>query len=282
MSPGYRSACSPQLKLPGVDHDAADRGAVAAEELRGRVDDDVGAVLDRPQQVGRRHGVVDHERHAGLVRDVGDRRGRRARCRAGCPASRRTAAWCSAGSRRATRRALSGSSTKLTSMPELRERVVEQVVGAAVERGARHEVVARLGDVEDREGLGGLAGGERHGGEPAFERRDALFQHVLGGVHDPRVDVAQLGEPEQRGGVLGVAERVGRGLVDRGGTSAGGRVGRGARVHLLGLEGPGFGHSCLQERATGSSVSGRGDRPRSRPACDPHACAPRDGSRARP
>ena len=145
--------------------------------------------------------------------------------------------------------------------PQLGERVVEEVVRAAVERGGGHEVVARLGDVEDGEGLGGLAGGERDGGQPALERGDALLEHVLGGVHDPRVDVAELGEPEQRGGVLGVAERVGRGLVDRGGARAGRRVGRGARVHLLGLEGPGFGHRCLQvELRVSGSAAGAADR----------------------
>ena len=86
-----------------------------------------------------------------------------------------------------------------------------------------------------------------HRADPALERGDALLQHVLGRVHDPRVDVAELGEPEQRRGVLGVAEDVGRRLVDRGGAGAGGRVGRGAGVDLLGLEGPvggrvGLGH----------------------------------------
>jgi hypothetical protein len=56
-----------------VDDRAADDGAVAAEELGGRVHDDVGAVLERADEVGRRDRVVDDERHAGLVRDVGDR-----------------------------------------------------------------------------------------------------------------------------------------------------------------------------------------------------------------
>jgi hypothetical protein len=34
--------------------------------------DDVGAVLEGPAEVGRGHGVVDHERHAGLARDRAD------------------------------------------------------------------------------------------------------------------------------------------------------------------------------------------------------------------
>ena len=42
-----------------VDDGAAERRAVAAQEFRQRMDDDVGAVIDRPQQDRRRHGVVD-------------------------------------------------------------------------------------------------------------------------------------------------------------------------------------------------------------------------------
>ena len=53
---------------------AAHRIAVTAEELGQRVDDDVGAVLDRAQQIGRRHGVVDDQRHAGVMGDLGNRR----------------------------------------------------------------------------------------------------------------------------------------------------------------------------------------------------------------
>ena len=40
------------VELAAVDDDAADGGAVAADELGGRVDDDVGAPLDRPDQAG--------------------------------------------------------------------------------------------------------------------------------------------------------------------------------------------------------------------------------------
>ena len=60
-------------KAAGLDDDAADRRAVPADELGGGVDDDVGAMLDRPAEIRRGEGVVDHQRHTGLVRDLGDR-----------------------------------------------------------------------------------------------------------------------------------------------------------------------------------------------------------------
>ncbi len=40
-------------------------------------------------------------------------------------------------------------------------------------------------------------------GDAAFQRRDALLQHRLGRVHDAGVDVAELLQREQVGGVLG-------------------------------------------------------------------------------
>ena len=46
---------------------------MTAKELGGRVHDDVRAVLDGTNQIRRAEGVVDHERNAVAVRDVGNR-----------------------------------------------------------------------------------------------------------------------------------------------------------------------------------------------------------------
>ena len=61
------------VELAAIDDDAADAVAMAAHELRQRVHHDVGAVIDRPAHVGRRESVVDHQRNAVLVRDLGHR-----------------------------------------------------------------------------------------------------------------------------------------------------------------------------------------------------------------
>src|SRR5262249_12568828 len=116
--------------------------------------------------------------------------------------------------------------------------VVEQVVGAAVEPRTRHDVVAGVGQVEDREVFGGLAGREEQRRDAALQRRDALLDDVLRRVHDPGVDVAGLCEAEQRGGVFGAVEGVRRGLVDRQRPRVGRAVGRLAGMDLLGLERP--------------------------------------------
>ena len=60
-------------RTAAVDDRPADRRAVAAEELGQAVHHDVGPPLERPDQVRRRHGVVDHQRDALGVGHPGDR-----------------------------------------------------------------------------------------------------------------------------------------------------------------------------------------------------------------
>ena len=128
---------------------------------------------------------------------------------------------------------------------ELRQGVVQQVVRAAVQRRRGDHVVAGLAQRHEGERLGGLAGGDGEragqadgGGAAAFECVDPGLQRRLRRVHDAGVDVADLGEPEQVRGVVGVAELVRRRLIDRHRPGAGRRVGLAADVDLLGLESP--------------------------------------------
>ena len=134
--------------------------------------------------------------------------------------------------------------------PELGEGVLEQVHGAAVEGSAGDDVVAGLGDVEQAEGGGRLAGRHEQGPDAPLEGRDPLLHGVLRRVHDPRVDVAELLEREEVLGVRGVVEDVRGRLVDRQRPGAGGAVGVLARVDLPGLEAPlglvGHRHSWCQ------------------------------------
>ena len=99
--------------------------------------------------------------------------------------------------------------------PLVAQRVGEQVPGAAVKVGGADHVVAGVGDVLERERARRLPRRERERRRPALERRHALLERVLGRVHDPRVDVAELLEREQVRRVPGVAELVRGGLVDR-------------------------------------------------------------------
>ena len=46
---------------------------MAAEKFGRRMDDHIGAILEGPDQIGRGQRIVDDERHAGALGDLGDR-----------------------------------------------------------------------------------------------------------------------------------------------------------------------------------------------------------------
>ena len=117
----------------------------------------------------------------------------------------------------------------------LGQRVLEEVVGAAVQGGAGDDVVAGAGQVEDRQRFSSLAGCDSQGAHATLESGDALFEHVRGGVHDPGVDVAELLQAEEAGRVVGVVEDVARGGVDRDRSRLGRRIDT-----LAGVDGEGF------------------------------------------
>ncbi len=198
---------------------------MAADKLGGGVDDDVSAPLDGPAKRGRRAGVVDDQRHSVLVRDLGqllDIADVELRIAQGLGVNGlRLFVDC-----RAQPVEVVGVH-KFHLDPELGQRVVKQVVGAAVERGRGNDLVSRRRQRDDDEGFGGLPRGQRQPRNAAFERGDALLEHVGGRVHDPGVDVAELLQGKQSRGVVGIVEHVGRGLVNRHGA----RLGCG--VHVL-------------------------------------------------
>ena len=140
------------VEAAGLDDHPAERRAVAAEELRRRVHDDVGAPLDRPAQVRRGDGGVDHERDAGVVGDggqaleVGDGAGR-----VGDDLGV-DQPWCAACT--AAANAVGSPTRRRTSSrtPKRAERALEQRAGAAVELGRRDDVVAGPAQRGERRG----------------------------------------------------------------------------------------------------------------------------------
>jgi hypothetical protein len=131
--------------------------------------------------------------------------------------------------------ARSSISTKRAWIPRRGQRDLEQVVCAAVQARGGDEVIAGAEQGQQRERLGRLAGGHAQRGHAALERGQPLLEGVRGGVHDARVDVAELLEREERGGVVGVAELVAGGLIDGHRARAGGGIGLIARVQGQGL-----------------------------------------------
>src|SRR6202012_2847544 len=114
---------------------------------------------------------------------------------------------------------------------ETLERVAELVDRPAVQFARRDKLVAGHQQLLQHHDLCGVAGSHRKRRCAAFERRDAFFQHRIGRIADAGVDVAERLQPKQRGGVIGIVEHEGRGLIDRRRPGAGGRIGLRARVH---------------------------------------------------
>ncbi len=243
-----------EVERAAVDDGAHDRVAVTAQELGGRVDHDVGPPVERADQVRGGHRVVEDEGHTHLVGHVGH----------------------ALDVEDVVHRVADGLAVEGLGVgahgpapgveivdvvhergldPELGQGVVQQVVGAAVQGGPGHDVAAGLGQVHDGHRLGRLARrhhqGPRHpgggGAQAVLQGGQPNLGHPLGGVHDPGVDHARLGQGEQVGGVVRVAELVGRGLVDGHGPGPGGDVG------LL----PGVDLSCLETPTLSSHLGSR-------------------------
>ena len=162
---------------------------MTANILGRRVDDDMGAVLERFADDGCRR-VVDNQGYAQLVADAGyfaDWKNRQLRVRQSL--------------RVVGSGAVVGGATEVLRIARVDEahldakgveRVGEEVPGAAVEIRRTDNIVAGTGNVLNGNGRGGLARGKGEGRSSALDGSDALFQHIAGRIHDPRIDVPQF------------------------------------------------------------------------------------------
>ena len=105
--------------------------------------------------------------------------------------------------------------------------VGQQIVAAAVDGLLGDNVVTGLGQGLNGVADGGRAGSRGQSGYAALKRRNALFQHVLGGVGQTTINITCVRQAEPGGGVGGVVEHIGSGLVD------GHRAGIGGGIGLL-------------------------------------------------
>ena len=70
----HRKSAVRPVELPRLDDRPTDARAMAADEFRRRMQDDVGAPFDRAAEVRRRERVVHDQRQFVIVRDGGNRR----------------------------------------------------------------------------------------------------------------------------------------------------------------------------------------------------------------
>ncbi len=136
---------------------------------------------------------------------------------------------------------------------EAPQRVVQQIVRAAVQRAGGDDMRAGAHQRGDGQMQRGLAAGRADRARAVFQRGDTFFEHGHGRIGDPRIDVTGAFHIEERRGVVRIAEGKRGGLVDRRGARAGGGVGGCAgvqrkRVETVGGHPGRRGHERLRER----------------------------------
>ena len=227
---------SQPVEAAAVHHGAADHRAVAGEELRRRVDDQIGAPLEGPAEPGGCERVVDDQqgargsRQAGQGLQIGDHA---ARIRQALH-EQRLGALSQDGLDR-------GEVLRIDEVAvpvELRERSAELRDRAAVEPGGCREPFAGLDQREEGQDLGGVSRGGAGRAAAALQAGNALLQRGDGRIAETGVDEAEGLEVEQGRRMVGVVERIRRGLVNRGLPCPRSWIRAGAGMDHSGLESP--------------------------------------------
>ena len=199
-------------KLATIHNGASHTVAMTGQILGERMHDDVGTMVDGAHEVGAGHGVVHDQRHPMRMGDLGQRGD-----------IRDVTQWV------ANRLAVDGlgfvinqlgKTGRVTGIGEpdlnalLRESVSKEVIGAAIQRAGRNDVVARLRDRLDGIGNGGHARGNSQRGNATLQRGHSFFQNVGGRVHDAGVDIARYLEVKQVRTVLRTVKRISDCLIN--------------------------------------------------------------------
>ena len=163
---------------------------MAAKELGHRVHDDVGAVLDRVDQIGRGERAINHQRDSMGMGDICNERhveyfepritgdfGKDQSC-----------VWRDGG----------GESFRIARVHEGRgdakagERHVQHVVASAIDVPARHDVTSAVHQGRDCHEQCRLAAGSTYRSSSVLERCEPLFEHSHRGVRYSAVQVTGL------------------------------------------------------------------------------------------
>ena len=211
------------VELAGIHHDAAERRAMAADELSGGMQHDICAMLNGPDQIGRAKGVVDHK---GDLMGVGDRRDGVDVRNVGigiaqCFQIDRLGVWPNGGLHLFQVVRIHEGGLNAVERQGMRQKII----AAAVNRLLRNDVVAFLRQRLDDIGYRCRAGGKSQRAHAALQRGEALFQYILGGVCESAVDISGVRQVEAGRCVGGVVEDIGGRLVDGNGTGVGCGIG---------------------------------------------------------
>ena len=196
--------------------------------------DDVGTQAQGIAQKGRRHRVVNHQRHTMRVGDLGhggnvEHDQTRIAQTLGKDGAR-------VGSHGRSKSLGLRGIDKAGFNTKARQVYRQHRDTAAIERTGRDHMIALLQDGHQRHRLRSHAAGRRQCGTATLQRRHTLFEGRHRRVGQARIDVAKGLQVEEARCVLGAVKNETGGLVDRQGARAGGGIGR-----LPGVNGQGFG-----------------------------------------
>ena len=190
------------IKLAVIDDHATQVGRMPIHVLSGRVRDDVGAPLKGTAHHGRREGVVDHQRHAVVVRGLGKaldvEHGQRG---IGDSLTKDELGVGLEGSLELLVGAVGGN--KRAGDTHTAHGVGEQVVGAAVDGRTRDHVIGGAGNVKDRKEVRSHARAREHRSGAALHLADLSGNQIARGVLQTAVEVARLLQVKQLAHVLG-------------------------------------------------------------------------------
>ena len=200
------------VERAAIYDDAAQARPMSADELRRRMHHDVRPVLQRPKQIRRAERIIDHHGHTVRVGDPRDRidvRDIRIRVAQRLQVHERRFG---TNRRRNLVHIVCIHERRLYAEPC--ERMLKQIVCAAIDGLLRHHMGARLGQRLDGQRDRRCARGNSQGGHTALKRRDALLQHRLRGVGQTAIDVSRICQTKAIRRMLGILEHVTRCLID--------------------------------------------------------------------
>ena len=207
----FRELAVSPVEFAPVDDDSAYGRAVAAYVLRRRCGKDVRPVIEGPYQTDADR-VVDYERNARVMGYLRERL-EIGHVELGIADGLRIDRPRPVRDRLLEFLGLRGVD-ELYRASQLRESVVQKLVSAAVEVVCGDDLVPHLRDRKQRKGIGRLAGGDGKGAGSAFDGGDAPLEDIGGRVHDARIDIPQLRQGEEIGGVGRISEYVRSSLVN--------------------------------------------------------------------
>ena len=190
------------VKLTVIDDYTAQVGRVTVHVLGRGVRDDVGAPLKRTTHHGRREGVVDHQRHAMVVRGLGKTLNvEHGEGGIGDGLAKDELGVRLEGGLQLLIGAVGGD--ERASHAHAAHGVSEQVIRTAVDSRACDHVIASTGNVKDRKEVRRHARAREHRSGTALHLANLGGNQVARGVLQTTIEVARLLQVEQLAHVLG-------------------------------------------------------------------------------